>query len=159
MSGPAVRSTRGRARSRGRGQSLVEFALILPVFLLILAGILDFGFMLNTRITLINGTREAARWAVTQGDVLTIPPDFNNAGGHLAVNLPGMKWSDVSFTAACISSSGGNCDFVAGGQPNAVQGDMIRLSTHYVYHSFFASFFNSTVDLSTQVQMVLEVPT
>ncbi len=158
MNGLTLRSFRGRRRSRGSGQSLVEFALILPVFLLILAGILDFGFMLNTRITLINGTREAARWAVTEPDVLTIPADFSNAGGHLAVNLPGMKWADVSYTAACISGSGGNCDFVAGSQPNAVQGDMIRLSTHFVYHSFFASFFGSTVTLSTQVQMVLEVP-
>lgn len=147
--------------SRSRGQSLVEFALILPAMLLILAGILDFGFMLNTRITLINGTREAARWAVTEKNVLNIPSEFSNSTGHLAVNLPGLKWSDVSYTAKCVTSAGvvNGCDFVANGQPNAVRNDLIRLSTNYVYHSFFASFFGTTVTLSTQVQMVLEVPT
>ena len=147
--------------TRSRGQSLVEFALILPAMLLILGGILDFGFMLNSRITLINGTREAARWAVTEKNVLNIPGEFSSSIGHLAVNLPGLKWSDVSYTATCVTSAGvvNGCDFVAAGQPNAVRNDLIRLSTNYVYHSFFASFFGSTVTLSTQVQMVLEVPT
>jgi Flp pilus assembly protein TadG len=44
-----------------RGQSLVEFALVLTPLLLILLGIIQFGFVFNTYVTLTNAAREAAR--------------------------------------------------------------------------------------------------
>lgn len=158
MNGLKLLSRRRHGSPRRRGQSLVEFALILPAFLLILGGILDFGFMLYSRMTLISGTREAARWAVTQPDVLSIPPDFSSSTGHLATNLPGLVWADVSRTVTCIDGGGGSCDFVSGGDPNADEGDILNLRTTYVYHSFLARFFGQTVNLSASVQMVLEVP-
>jgi len=46
---------------RERGQSLVEFALVLTPLMLILLGIIQFGFIFNTYVTLTNATREAAR--------------------------------------------------------------------------------------------------
>jgi Flp pilus assembly protein TadG len=60
---PAGRSTAGsRARrKRDGGQGLVEFALILAPLMLILLGIIQFGFIFNTYVTLANATREAAR--------------------------------------------------------------------------------------------------
>ena len=58
---PARRRPAWRGRRREEGQSLVEFSLILlPLFLLIL-GIVQFGFIFNTYITMSNATREAAR--------------------------------------------------------------------------------------------------
>jgi Flp pilus assembly protein TadG len=47
-----------------RGQTLVEFALVLPVFILILVGIFDFGRAIFAYNTLLNASREAARQAV-----------------------------------------------------------------------------------------------
>jgi len=46
------------------GQSLVEFALILPVVLLLLMGIIQFGFIFNGQITVTSAAREGARLAV-----------------------------------------------------------------------------------------------
>jgi hypothetical protein len=46
-----------------RGQSLVEFAILLPSFLLILSGILDFGLAFNQDLTVAAASREAARTA------------------------------------------------------------------------------------------------
>lgn len=46
------------------GQSLVEFALVIPVLLLFIMGILEFGWLLNAKITLTGGAREGARAAV-----------------------------------------------------------------------------------------------
>ncbi len=43
------------------GQSLVEFALVLPVLLLILLGIIQFGAVFNSLITLNAAAREGAR--------------------------------------------------------------------------------------------------
>jgi Flp pilus assembly protein TadG len=48
------------ARSEN-GQSLVEFSLILMPLFLILLGIIQFGFIFNTYITMTNASRDAAR--------------------------------------------------------------------------------------------------
>ena len=46
-----------------KGQSLVETALVLPIILLILMGIVDFGMMFNNYLTISNAAREGARSA------------------------------------------------------------------------------------------------
>jgi Flp pilus assembly protein TadG len=46
-----------------RGQSLVEMALVLPLLLLLLAGIIDFGRAFNNYIIITNAAREGARAA------------------------------------------------------------------------------------------------
>ena len=46
---------------RARGQSLVEFAVLVPLFMLILIGMLEFGLMFNHNLTLQYATREGAR--------------------------------------------------------------------------------------------------
>ena len=48
-------------RGRRRGQSLVEFALILPVFLLLLFGVIDGGRYVFVSSALSNAAREGAR--------------------------------------------------------------------------------------------------
>lgn len=55
-------------KKKSDGQSLVEFALILPVLLLLIIGIIEFGWMLNGQITLTNAAREGVRAAVVQGE-------------------------------------------------------------------------------------------
>ena len=44
-----------------KGQSMVEFAMILPVLLLIIIGIIEFGFMFSGYLALSNASREAVR--------------------------------------------------------------------------------------------------
>ena len=48
---------------RDRGAAAVEFALLFPVLLLIVFGIIDFGRALNAQITLTQAAREGARLA------------------------------------------------------------------------------------------------
>jgi len=48
-------------RHRDRGAAAVEFALVLPMLLLIIFGLIDFGRMLNAQITLTEAAREGAR--------------------------------------------------------------------------------------------------
>jgi hypothetical protein len=50
-----------------RGAELIEFALILPMLLLIMLGIIDFGFMFQRYEVLTNAAREGARIAVLPG--------------------------------------------------------------------------------------------
>jgi len=46
------------------GQSLVEFALVLPFLLVLILGMIEFGWILNGKITLTSAAREGARVAI-----------------------------------------------------------------------------------------------
>ncbi len=58
------RRTRRWLRRGEDGQAMLEFALVLPIFLLILCGILDFGWLYYNQLALNNICREGARYAV-----------------------------------------------------------------------------------------------
>jgi Flp pilus assembly protein TadG len=53
----------GKGRVADSGAVAVEFALVLPILLLVVFGIIDFGRMLNAQISLTQAAREGARWA------------------------------------------------------------------------------------------------
>lgn len=54
-------------RRAERGQALVEFALVVPIFLLLLISIFDLGHVVWANDTLSNAAREAARFAIVHG--------------------------------------------------------------------------------------------
>jgi hypothetical protein len=49
-----------------RGQALVETALVLPVLLLVIGGIVQFGMLFWTQNTITQIARDTGRWAATQ---------------------------------------------------------------------------------------------
>lgn len=55
--------------TKGAGQSLVEFALVLPVFILVLVSLFDLGRGVFAYNTLTNAAREGARLAIVNQDV------------------------------------------------------------------------------------------
>lgn len=61
-----------------RGQSLVEFALVLPMFLLLLIGVTEFGRAWMTRNILTGASREAVRIAAIQGNTASALSRANN---------------------------------------------------------------------------------
>jgi Flp pilus assembly protein TadG len=67
-----------RADRSIRGQSLVEFALVLPLFLLLLIGIAEFGRAWMTRNILTGASREAVRVAAVQGNTASALARANN---------------------------------------------------------------------------------
>jgi len=64
-----------KRRTRVRGQSMVEFAVVLPIFIMLLVGIFDFGRVIWVNDTLSTAAREAARYAIVHGgSVSTLCP-------------------------------------------------------------------------------------
>jgi Flp pilus assembly protein TadG len=53
-------------RARGRGQSLVEFALVAPILLLLVGGAVQYAAVMATKHSLTQIARDTARWASTQ---------------------------------------------------------------------------------------------
>jgi Flp pilus assembly protein TadG len=68
-------SARSGARRRRwlPGQSIVEFALVAPVFFMLVFGTIEFGRLIWTAHELENGTREAMRYAAVHGSTSGAP--------------------------------------------------------------------------------------
>lgn len=144
--------TRSRHKKRARGQALVEFALVIPVFLLVLCGILDFGFMLFTRMSVINAAREGARISVTAADPTTIPTIATGTAQNAAFGLPAAS---VNVSAACIAiKTPSSCNFSTKTASQA--GDAVSVTVSYTYRTFFPFFFGTSFPMSATVQMVRE---
>jgi Flp pilus assembly protein TadG len=92
-SSPLAQIRGHEVKSRERGAAAVEMALVLPVLLLIIFGIVDFGRMLNAQITITQAAREGARVAAVGGAQTAV-----NARVQLAT--PGMTVTSP-ITTAC----------------------------------------------------------
>jgi len=57
-----------RSIASDRGAAIVEMALVLPILILLLMGIFEFGRAYNAKITLTQATREAVRVLAISGD-------------------------------------------------------------------------------------------
>lgn len=75
-------------RKKTRGQSLVEFALFLPIFLILFSGLVEMGYAINMYINIVEAVREGARYGAdndpTQRDIVNPGdvgyPDYVNTG-------------------------------------------------------------------------------
>ena len=63
---------RRHRKARSRGQSLVEFALVLPLFLLLFFAIVDMGRAVFVYNSVTNAAREGARLAIVNQDTTSI---------------------------------------------------------------------------------------
>ena len=111
------------ARRRERGQELVEFALILPLLLLLMVGIFEFGYVVFAYNTLSNAVREGARFGSVQpadetgilerAQRLTIGLDStkltwdvdDSVSGRVSVSV---EYEHTLFTGFLLQSFGGD---------------------------------------------------
>ena len=96
------------------GQNLVEFALLLPILMYILMGIMQFGLIFAVYLTLNNAVREGARWAsvyIYDNSLSTPKQDNNDAARNNGlldrlVNARGVLSMDRSSNTTNFSSNG-----------------------------------------------------
>jgi Flp pilus assembly protein TadG len=82
-----------------KGVSAVEFALILPVLVLILFGIIEFGFILYDKQVITSASREVARAAIVRGANAT---DISSAHDKY-INMPVSFSGSSALSAPTIS--------------------------------------------------------
>jgi Flp pilus assembly protein TadG len=70
--------TRRRALGSDEGQSLVEFALVLPVLLLLIVGLFDIARAVWQENTLAYAAREGTRYAIVHGSASDDPSSSTN---------------------------------------------------------------------------------
>jgi Flp pilus assembly protein TadG len=81
---------RRSAGPRSRGQSLVEFALVLPLFLLLFMVVMDLGTAVFTYNSLTNAAREGARLAVVNQDSASVIQRAENQVSIGEINAPNV---------------------------------------------------------------------
>ena len=79
-------------RKKQDGQSMVEFALVLPLLLLLVLGIIQFGFIFNGMVTVTSAAREGARFGVVKENLVSNDSDvrervISSLAGALFVNV------------------------------------------------------------------------
>jgi Flp pilus assembly protein TadG len=89
-----------------RGAELIEFALVFPTLLIVMLGIIDFGFLFQRYEVVTNAAREGARVAIlpgyTDGDVQARVTQYLTTGG-----LTGTSTTTVGAPQSL--SVGGQC--------------------------------------------------
>lgn len=109
-------------KKKEKGQSMVEFALVIPVLLLIVIGIIEFGFMFSNYLTLTNASREATRYISLGGDDVGAILRANN----VAVNTdPNRMIINISPTSS-----------------NRSRGDSVTVEINYA-HDFLTPFMDA----------------
>jgi Flp pilus assembly protein TadG len=147
---PSKPQHRSRRRPRSRGQALVEFALVIPVFLMVLTGTLDFGFLLYSRMTVINSAREGARAAVTAPDPRNTLSVATGAAQGVAAGI-----GTLTVFADCIPLAPKvSCDWTT--TTSSAAGDSVKVTVRYQYHPFFPLLIGTNINLDSTVQMVRE---
>ena len=133
---------------RQRGQSLVEFSIILPVFFLLVAGMFDFGLGIYSDLTLVNAAREGARLGVIDpGNTSAIETRVR----AMADNLDPAK---LNVTITCERPSGGT--YVSCSNPKWQPGDATSVTVDYQYSMFFPLLFGTEIPLSSESKMRIE---
>jgi Flp pilus assembly protein TadG len=99
-------NTARRLRSE-RGAELIEFALVLPLLLFIIMGLIDFGFLFQRFEVVTNAAREGARMAVLPGyvtaDVTARVNSYVSSGGLATTSTN----PSVAVTNVTIPTGGG----------------------------------------------------
>jgi Flp pilus assembly protein TadG len=105
------------------GQTMLEFAIVAPLFLFLIFGVIDYGRLFFVEISVQDAIQEAARFAST-GDHL---PDPNNPGGTLSRVDSIIQTAQSAAFGASISNI--QISSVQGGQGSAGGlGDVVTIS-------------------------------
>jgi Flp pilus assembly protein TadG len=132
---PGVRYGR---RSSRRGQALVEFAFVAPIFFLLLFGIIDFGRYVYYVQVLNNAAREGARYAIVHGSGSFTPvgpaQDDPTVAGIVRTYAVGVIGSSAVLTIHSYwadPAPPGNPPNV----PSNNRGSKVRVTVAYDFHS------------------------
>src|SRR5262245_39547986 len=99
-----------------RGAELIEFALVFPLLLAMVLGIIDFGFLFRNYEVLTNAAREGARIAILPGyaeaDVQTRVQQYLTAGGLTSTATTALVApTAVNVGGVCITLTGATVSY------------------------------------------------
>ena len=128
------RSRKSTAQQNRRGAAAVELAVVLPLFLLLLAGIIEFGQVFKIEHALSSASRRGARSAVVAGaTVLNVQKRVKTQ----CAETIGADEADVTVT---VSVNG----VVDGDLLNAESGDEVSVTVSVPFADVGTGFYSNT---------------
>lgn len=89
------------------GQAVVEFAIVAPILLLILCGIIDFSWIFSAQLATNNCAREGARFAATCSTYTIVQYETSQKVQSVAADsIKTNLLTDVSYSSTAKPSSG-----------------------------------------------------
>jgi hypothetical protein len=142
-------------RARQRGTTIVEQALLLPVFLTILFGIIDMSRALYSYTYVSYIAREATRWASVRGGGINGKASQTDVQNFVRnVNGMGLDARQLSATTTWIAPPNGS-PLCPGGNANEKPGCIVQVTVNYNF-SFILPFMpGNPLALSSESQMVI----
>lgn len=128
-----------KSLKNNKGQALVEFAIIIPILFLLIMGILQFGMMLNSYLTIENASREGAREGIAGSS------DADIRSRILAVT-PNLDHNDLTITITPDENS-------------RSAGDTLTVTVTYNYKltvPIISTIFHNAVNINGQTSMRVE---
>ena len=116
------------ARRRDEGAAAVEFALVLPILVVLLFGIIEFGLVFDAQLTITHAAREGARVASVGG----------NVGSAVAAQTSGL--TGVTYTWKPVTNS-------------PTRGSYYEVTVEYKYPLDIPLWGTRSLDLSSTAQM------
>lgn len=113
-----------------RGATAVEFAFIVPLLLVLVLGIAEFGRAFQVQSTLAAAAREGVRVMALQNDAAAARTTARSVASSLN---PGLTDGQITFSGSCPTTY--------------TSGAMVRITIRY-RQRFLTSFFGSGVDLT-----------
>jgi Flp pilus assembly protein TadG len=120
------------------GANLVEAAFVLPILLLLICGILEYGAVVYTQMALQNGASQATRYAITR----LSQPNMSRADSIkqvLRTKTPGITIDDANISLSYLSP--GSTTWLSGTGPAE---SIEKLTVTYQWHAvtpLMARFF------------------
>jgi len=154
-----------RRKKFSSGQGMVEFALVLPLILLLIAGIVEFGRLLTIYNGVSNSSREATRWGSVVGTTSGGTAYYYDCAGMRAAakgtaTLLTLVDSDISITYDKPNASGGydangSCDDTP--KPTIINGYRVVVTVRGSYAPimpFVSTIVGSRVYVSTSARSI-----
>lgn len=88
-------------RDSERGAAAVEFAILLPLLLMLVLGTIEFGRAYNAQITLTNAARDGVRVMAINNDATAAKTAAQNAAASVSSTIPA---SDVILSTTTCST-------------------------------------------------------
>ncbi len=170
-------ASRSRNPRRGdSGQALVEFALVSTLFLLLLAGAVDFGLLFSDRLEVSNATRVGVRWAsehpsswsnnaspadssiegqiIYAGDTRNIPNDDS----HIQIKYYAVSGTTMTYCGTYVAATPAFVTAVGYTQNTCViPGSVITVTVSYQYAPLtplIKNAFGSAITVTSSAAMV-----
>lgn len=152
-----LNNKRGAKTKKSKGQSLVEFALILPILLLLILGALDIGRIITTKIAVTNAAREGANFLSRNAfvDEEANQADIDATCAVITKEATSTDGTFVNVTIDCTEvdiNLGSPPDCCTQGQPVQVT---VRKTVELVYGDIlqFLGSISGPLEVASTVQM------